>query len=146
MSGKSLSIEVAWLQLLFNGSALANVWDNAAASPITSLWVSLHTADPGKTSDQTVSEVTYPEYARVSVIRSAAGWTVDAATGIVYPVSTISFPVPSSDSATPITHAGIGRDGSGAGFLFYSGAISPIVYLTAGKAPELLSTSQVSET
>lgn len=146
MSGKSLAAEVAWLKLLFNGSALANVWDNAATSPITSLWVSLHTADPSKTGDQSTNEVSYAEYARVSVLRTSAGWTVDEATGIVYPVSTVSFPVPSSDSATPITHAGIGRDGSGAGLLFYSGAISPIVYLTAGNAPELLATSQVSET
>ncbi len=39
--------------------------DNAATSPITNLYVSLHTGDPGEAGDQTTSEAAYTSYARV---------------------------------------------------------------------------------
>ena len=35
------------LKLIFNAVAWANMADNAAASPLTNLYLSLHTADPG---------------------------------------------------------------------------------------------------
>jgi hypothetical protein len=35
-----------WLKLLFNATAIANIADNAATSPITTIAVALHTADP----------------------------------------------------------------------------------------------------
>jgi hypothetical protein len=42
--------------------------------------ISLHTADPGEAGDQTTSEATYKSYARVSVARTTAGWTVTSGT------------------------------------------------------------------
>jgi hypothetical protein len=35
-------------KLIFNATAIANIADNAASSPLTSLYVALHTADPGE--------------------------------------------------------------------------------------------------
>ena len=66
------------LKLIFQATAIANVADNAASSPLTNLYVSLHTADPGEAGDQTTSEISYTGYARVAVARST-GW--DAASG-----------------------------------------------------------------
>ena len=51
----------------------AGLQNSAAAG---SLYVSLHTADPGEAGEQTTSETAYTNYARVAVARSAAGWTV----------------------------------------------------------------------
>lgn len=65
-------------KLIFNATAIANIADNAASSPLTSLYVSLHTGDPGEAGDQTTSEATYTSYARVAVARSGSGWTVTA--------------------------------------------------------------------
>ena len=58
------------LKLIFNGTAIANIADNAATSPLTNLFVALHTADPGETGNQSTNEVSYTGYARATVARA----------------------------------------------------------------------------
>ncbi len=70
------------LKLLFNAVAWANVADNAAASPLTNLYVSLHTADPGVGNSQLTNEVAYTNYLRIAIVRTAVGWTVATNTAI----------------------------------------------------------------
>jgi hypothetical protein len=142
---KTLAYETALLKLLLNGTALANVFDNATSSPITSLYISAHTADPGESGDQTTNEVSYGSYARVAVARSTGGWTVDPVTGAASPVSSIIFPTPTSGTGSTITHIGIGRDSSGTGYLYYSGAVTPNIIVTEGAAPQLTTNSQINE-
>src|SRR5881409_2837369 len=62
--------------LLFNAVAIANIADNAGTSPLTSLFVGLHTADPGEAGNQQTSEANYTGYGRVAVARTSGGWTV----------------------------------------------------------------------
>lgn len=83
--------EAAVLKILFNATALANVMDNAAASPLTNLYVSLHTADPTDAGSQTSSEATYTSYARVAVARTTGGMTASTA-GSTSPVANVDFP------------------------------------------------------
>lgn len=67
------------LNLLFNNSDIANIGDATGlrgSSTAGSLYVSLHTSDPGTTGDQTTNEATYTSYARVAVARTAGGWTI----------------------------------------------------------------------
>ena len=59
------------LKLIFNATAIANIADNAASSPLTNLYASLHTADPGEAGDQTTNETSYTSYARVAVARTS---------------------------------------------------------------------------
>ena len=61
MAGKTAYLENAILKLIFNGTAIANIADNAAASPATGWWLSLHTADPTDTpaTEQSQSETSY---------------------------------------------------------------------------------------
>ncbi len=141
---KTLAFRIAFLKLLLNGTALPNVWDNAASSPLTSIVLSFHTADPGTTGDQTTNETTYGGYLRIAVARTSGGWTIDPTTGIVTPTATILLVTPTSGTGA-ITHVGIGRDMSGAGYLFYSGAISPVIVITAGIQPQVTTASQISE-
>ena len=77
------------LRLIFNGTAIANLAINATASPLTSLFVSLHTDDPGDYGTQSTNEVSYTGYARVPVTRDTNGWTV--ANDSVAPVNTVNF-------------------------------------------------------
>src|SRR4051794_4223758 len=80
------------LKLIFNATAWGNVADNAGTSPLTNLYVSLHTSSPGATGNQTTNEVStgaYTNYARVAVARTSGGWTVT--TNSVSPVATIVF-------------------------------------------------------
>ena len=62
------------LKLIFNATAIANLADNAATSPLTNLSVALHTADPGEGGTQATNETAYTGYARVSVARTSGGW------------------------------------------------------------------------
>lgn len=130
------------LLLLFNATAWANVADNASSSPLTNLYVSLHTADPGEAGTQLTSETTYTSYARVAVARSGSGWTVTA--NSVSPAANVDFPACTGGTAT-ITYAAIGTAASGAGTLLYSGAVSPNISVSTGVVPRISTSSTVTE-
>jgi len=49
---KGNTFENDLLKLIFNATAIAGIADNAGSSPLTSLYVSLHTDDPGEAGDQ----------------------------------------------------------------------------------------------
>src|SRR5882762_5387367 len=58
---------------LFTNGSITLVGDATglpASATVGSLYLSLHTADPGVTGDQTTSEATYTSYARVAVART----------------------------------------------------------------------------
>lgn len=118
--------------LLFNATAIANVADNAATSPITSVFVSLHTADPSS-GNQSTSESAYTSYARVGVTRGGGGWSSTA--GVVTNVAAITFPACTGGSST-VTHVGLGTLTSGAGVLFVGGALSSSLAVSTGITPQ----------
>lgn len=109
------------LKLYFNATAIANIADNAGASPLTDLYVALHTADPGEAGGQNTSECAYTSYARVAVARTSGGWTVSGNTA--QNTALIQFPQCTGGSET-ITHVSIGTAVSGAGKILYSGALN----------------------
>lgn len=150
MAGKSDYLETNLLKLIFNATAFANIADNAAAAPLTNLYVSLHTADPTDSGSQTASEVTVGQcatYARVAVARTAGGWTITG--NSVSPVAAISFPTTSAVGVgCTATHFGIGTDAAGAGNLLYAGAITPNIVIpatTAGVIPQITTASTITE-
>jgi hypothetical protein len=129
------AFETALLQHYFTNAAHANVGDASgvlASATAGSFWISLHTADPGETGTQTTSEATYTSYARVSVARSGAGWTVSG--NNVSNAAAINFPACTGGSNT-ITHFGIGSASSGTGNLFFKGAVSPSLAVSTGITP-----------
>jgi hypothetical protein len=120
------------VKLIFQATAIANIADNASSSPLTNLYVALHTADPGEAGDQTTSEATYTSYARVAVARSGSGWTVSA--NAVENAAEVAFPACTGGSNT-ITHASIGTASSGAGKVLASGALSASLAVSSGITP-----------
>lgn len=139
---KSNALENDLLKLLFNGSAIANIADNAASSPLTNLYVSLHTSDPGEAGNQTTNECAYTSYARQAVARTSGGWTVTA--NSVSPVADISFPACTGGSETA-THWAVGTASSSTGKVLYSGAISPTIAISTGVTPKLTTATTVTE-
>jgi hypothetical protein len=121
------------MKLVFNATAIANIADNAASSPLTNLYVSLHTADPGEAGDQTTNETSYGSYARVAVARSGSGWTVTNNTA--ENAALVQFPQCSSSTAT-ITHVGIGTAATLGGKLLYKGALSASLAVSTGIQPQ----------
>lgn len=139
---KSDTFENDLLKLIFNATAIANLADNAATSPLTNLSVALHTADPGEAGTQSTNEATYTGYARVSVARTSGGWTVTA--NSVSPVATISFGACTAGTNT-ITHFSVGPTGGGATKIFYSGTVTPNISVSSGVTPQLTTASTVTE-
>jgi hypothetical protein len=139
---KSNTFENDWLKLIFNATAIANLADNAASSPLTNLYVSLHTADPGEAGNQTTNETSYTSYARVAVARTSGGWTVT--NNSVSPVANIDFPAATGGSGT-ITYFGVGSASSGSGVLYYSGTVTPSISVTSGVTPRLTTASTITE-
>lgn len=109
------------LKLIFNATAWANMADNAAASPYTNLYLSLHTADPGVGNAQTTNETAYTNYARIAILRTSGGWTVSTNTAVNLALA--QFAQCGASGAT-ITHVAIGTDASGAGNVLYAGALN----------------------
>lgn len=130
------------LKLIFNGTAIGNMADNAATSPLTDLYVSLHTADPGEAGTQTTSEATYTSYARVAVARTSGGWTVT--NNSVSPAATISFPAATGGTNT-ITHFAVGTSSTGAGKVLYKGTVTPNISVSSGVTPQLTTASTITE-
>lgn len=140
---KGNTFENDLLKLIFNGTAIANLADNAASSPLTSLYASLHTADPGEAGSQTTSECVYTSYARVAVTRSSGGWTVTGNT--VTPVAVIPFPAKTGGTNETATYGMIGTAASGAGKQLYRGPLTPNVGITDGVITQMTTASSVTE-
>lgn len=131
------------LKMIFQATAIANIADNAAASPLTNLYVSLHTADPGDAGNQTTNETAYTGYARVAVARSGSGWTVTG--NSVSPAANIDFGECTASPGAAITHFGVGTASSGTGKLLYKGTVSPNITMAVGVTPRLKTTSTITE-
>ena len=132
------AFESAVLSLIFENANAANVGDATGLRGATTpgvFYISLHTADPGEAGNQTTSEATYTGYARVSVARSSAGWTVSGTTPATCTNdSPIAFGICTAGTNT-ITHFGVGSDVSGAGNLFFKGALTASLSVSAGITP-----------
>lgn len=139
---KSDVFENQLLQLIFNGTAIPNLAQDGV-SPLTQLFVALHTADPGEAGDQSTNEVNYTGYARVGVARTAGGWVVTG--NSVSPANNIEFGEMTAGTAGTATHASIGTAASGVGTILYRGALSPSIAYNVGVIPRIRNTSTITE-
>lgn len=139
---KGNTFENDQLKLVFNATPIANIADNAASSPLTNLYVSLHTADPGEAGTEATSECAYTSYARVAVARTSGGWTVT--NNSVSPVASIDFPEATGGTETA-THFAVGVASSGATKILYKGAITPNIAIATGVTPKLTTATAITE-
>ncbi len=139
---KGNTFENDLLELIFNATAIANIADNAGTSPLTNLYVALHTSDPGEAGDQTTNECGYTSYARVAVARTSGGWTITA--NSVSPTANIDFPAATGGTETA-THISIGTDSTGTGKILYYGAITPNISISTGVVPRISTGSTITE-
>jgi hypothetical protein len=132
------SCESDLLKLIFQNTTFAGVGDATGMVGSTtagSLFVALHTADPGETGNQTTNETAYTNYVRVAVARSSAGWTVSGtAPTQVANAATITFAQCGATGAT-ITHFSVGKSTSGTGEILWSGALTSSLAVSNGITP-----------
>lgn len=141
--GKSNVASNSLLNLLFQATTWANIAENASSSPITTLYVALHTADPTASGNQASNEATYVGYARVGIVRTSSGWTTSTAES-VSPQAAITFPPGTGGSGTVIFFS-IGTASSGAGEILYSGPVTPSIVTGNGVTPQLTTGSTITE-
>jgi len=133
---KGNTFENDLLQLIFNNVDIADIGDAGGlqnSATAGSLYIALHTGDPGEAGTATTSEAAYGSYARVAVARTVGGWTV--ATNTATNAALIQFPECSSGSET-ITHVSITTASSGATKILYSGALTASRAISSGIQPQ----------
>lgn len=88
--------------LIYNATAIANIADNAASSPLANIFIAAHTAEPGAAGTSSTSEAAYTGYARPSVVRTSSGFT--CSNGTVTLVAEQSFGACTGGTIAPLTH------------------------------------------
>lgn len=139
MSGITPALAGELLKLLFNGTPIANIADNAASSPLTTWELSLHTAKP--TTGQDHNEVTYTGYGRIALDRNSGDFVVTGDS--MSPVADILFGTCTA-GVMSATYLGIGTAHTGAGSLKFAFALSPAISIFPGQVPRIKNTSVVS--
>lgn len=142
MADKSNAFRNDILKLIFHGDGITGLAANAG-SPLTELYLALHTSDPGLGGDQESNEIAYTGYARVAVDRDATGWTI--VTDTVTPTDPIEFPIGTGGSGTA-THVSIGTHATGGGKILYRGALTPNIVCGDGVTPRITDASTIQET
>ena len=133
---KGNTFENDLLLLIFNNTDAALIGDATGlrgSSTAGSLYVSLHTGDPGEAGNQTTNECAYTSYARVAVARSGAGWTVSG--NAVTNAALVQFPQCTGSSETA-THFAIGTASTSTGKILYKGALSASLAISSGIQPQ----------
>lgn len=146
MAGFGSTFANDFLKLVLNAVAIANLADNAATSPITNTYLSLHTATPAS-GNQTTSEAAYGSYARVAEQRnnSTPGWTI--ASNVATLGANANFPTSTGSPSETETFLGIGKSSSGTGELYFYGPLSPTIAVTAaGVTPQVTTSTTITAT
>lgn len=141
--GKSRDFSNDFLKLFFNGGAIANLAENTGTSPLTDLWFSLHSADPGATGNQTTNEVSYTSYVRAAVARTSAAFVVSANT--VRLAANLDFAASTGGAAVSATFFSVGKGSSGATQILYSGTLTPGISISSGTTPRINSGQIITE-
>ncbi len=126
----SNTLETGLAKLIYQNIALANIGDGAGLQPsgtVGSIYLALYTTNP--TDADTGTEATYGGYARIAVVRSAAGWTVSAADATN--AALVTFPT-STGTPNTITHVATHTAITGGDLLHYGELVTPLVVLTDG--------------
>lgn len=146
MAGTGSTFANDLLKAILQAVAIANLLDNAASSPITNTYNALHTATPAS-GNQTTSEAAYPSYARQANVRSTStpGYTI--ATNVATLAANQSFPASTGSPSETESFFSVGKSVSGTGEVYFYGAVSPTIAVTAaGVTPQLTTGTTITLT
>jgi len=123
------------IKLIFQATAWANVADNAASSPLTVFYLTLHTASPSG-GTQSTSGAAYTSYVYKSVTRASGAGGFTQSTNTMNLTDLTSFAAATGGSETE-THIGVGQSSSGAGILIIWGTVTPNIVVSNGVTPQI---------
>lgn len=123
------------IKLIFQATAWALVADNAASTPLGTLYLTLHTASPsGGTQSTSAAGYTSYIYKGVTRVSGAGGFTQSTNTCALTDLT--SFAAATGGSETE-THFGVGQSSSGAGILIIWGTVTPNIAVASGVTPQI---------
>lgn len=136
------------LNLMYRANAWATVADNAASTPLTSVYLAFHSSSPTAGANaQNENEVAYTNYARKATSRSATDWSAGSG-GVTSNVQLQQFPQSGATGGT-LFSTSTGVAASGATAVWHFGNLnSPItIGASASITPQFLAGAyQVQET
>lgn len=122
-----------FLGLYYNATAIANIADNAGASPTTVVGVALATASYSGSSTLATNETAYTNYVRQAPARTTGGWVAPAG-GVTSNAVAVDYPQCGVSGAT-ITSAATGKAVSGAADIFHYGDLNSSIAVSNGIQP-----------
>lgn len=132
---KATAICNSILGLMYRAAAWANVADNAASSPLTSVHLALHTGNlTAATALQSENESAYTNYARKSTSRSATDWSAPSG-GSLSNATLQQFPACGATGST-VTHVSTGIGSSGSTAAWHYGALNSSLAVANGITPQ----------
>lgn len=132
---KATSICNSIVNLMYRATPWANVADNASASPLTSVYLSLHTATlTAATGSQAENETAYTNYIRKITTRSGTDWTAGSG-GSTSNATLQQFPACGVTGST-VSHVASGIAASGVGAVWHFGALNASLAVANGITPQ----------
>lgn len=129
----SITAANAIQNLIYRAVAWADMAENDATSPATSIDIALHTSAPA-TSSQSSNEVTvgqWDTYVRKSITRNTSEWDA-AAAGMVQNTNLAQFVEMASGTGCTITYASAGYNGT----IIHYGPLTASRTVSAGIQPQ----------
>lgn len=149
MAGKTDVMQFGLLRAIFSGSFSNTSFASSAGS--TSLWIGLHTADPGEAAS-TAAEGGYTAYARAQTDRSTQGtspfgWSVTSgAVATVAPVGNVDFPQVATTTTGTFTHFTVWPSSNATSTrAYYVGSLSPTINWGQNTTPRITTASSITE-
>jgi len=133
---KSNYFENAFLLLIFNNTTITDIGDAGGILKSVadgSLFVALHTADPGEAATQDASECSYTSYVREAVARTTGGWTIAA--DVASNAAIILFQENTGGSQTA-TDMSVGPEVSGATEILFVTTLNSSLVISTGVSPQ----------
>jgi hypothetical protein len=137
------------LRAIFSGAFGNTSFASSAGS--TSIWIGLHTADPGE-SASTASEGGYTAYARAQTDRSTQGtspygWAVTSgAVATVAPVGNVDFPQVATTTTGTFSYFSVWpSSGATSTQAYYIGSLSPTINWGQNTTPRITTASSITE-
>jgi len=150
MSAKTAVMQYGLLLGVLNGSFAQTSWATSAGS--TSVWIGLHTADPGEACS-TANEGGYTAYTRAQTDRSTAGttpygWSVSSGSSeaTAAPVGNVDFPQVATTTTGTFSYFSLWpTSGATSTQAYYYGALSPAINFGQNTTPRITTSSSLTE-
>jgi hypothetical protein len=137
------------LRAIFSGAFGNTSFASSAGS--TSIWIGLHTADPGE-SASTAAEGGYTAYARAQTDRSTQGtspygWAVSSGTvATVAPVGNVDFPQVATTTTGTFSYFSVWPSSNATSTqAYYIGSLSPTINWGQNTTPRITTASSITE-